>query len=451
MSRLFITEKNFYRNMLVLSLPIVLQNLISNGLAIADNIMVGSLGEVAISSVTQANQITFVLNLFLFGLGSGSSVLIAQYWGKRDTVNIGHVMGISLLISGAFSLVFAFGALVFPESLMSIYTNEPALIEQGARYLRLVGISYLPAALSSCLMINMRSIEKPAVAMCVTFGSFCINVFLNWCLIFGKLGFPALGVRGAAIATTVARFFEMGAIFLYVFRIDKVLKVRLQNLFPVPKDLFRDFRHYCTPVIFNESLWGIGFSVASMIFGRLGISSVTAYSLARVLENLMLVFGASTGAACGVLVGKALGVGDTERAKATARTMLVMNSGIGLFFGLITLSIRPLFLSFYNLEPATYEIANKLIFTMACYMFVKAFTYCMIIGTLRAGGDTRFAMVIDIVFLWCVSIPLVAFAAFVLHWPVYFVYPLLMVDEVLKSIIALRRFHSDKWMRNVTR
>lgn len=450
MKHILIQDKSFYLTLRRLALPIILQNIVANGLSMMDNIMVGALGEVAISSVTQANQIFFVFSLIIVGLSGGTSVMVSQYWGRRDTKQIGRILGLALMLSVSVGVIFLLGGSIFPESLLAIYTNVPELISGGAGYLRIIAFTFIPYAISFTLLVNLRSVEKPMVALFINIISFFLNTFLNWCLIYGRLGFPQMGVEGAAIATLVSRIVEVIATLCYVFIIDKTLQMKLKNIFRIPAALFRDYCKYAIPVMINETIWGLGYSTFAMILGRMGIESVTAYSVARTMENLMLVFGMGVGSACAVMIGNTLGRGEFAYAKETSRTLQVIASAAGALCGVITILLRPFYFSFYEMSQETRETANLLLIAMAFYLIIKAFNYTMIIGTLRAGGDSRYAMVIDVVFLWTISIPLAAVAGLLLDLPVYLVYCALMVDELIKAGFCVHRFRSGKWMKNIT-
>ena len=276
-------REHFLRQLMLLAIPIMFQNLISVSLNMVDILMIGQLGEVNVSAAAMANQPFFIFTLFVFGLSSGSCVLTSQYWGRKDIHSINKIITISLCFSLGLSLLFSLLVCLFPSQVLRIYTNEADVIAQGAKYLRIVGLSYLFNAFSTTVLSILRSVEKLKIQLYVTGSSVAVNAVLNYIFIFGKLGAPAMGIEGAALATLIARIYEFAFTAFYLFRVDSLLRYRIQKYDRMDRQIFRDFIRYCLPVIFNELVWGIGISFHSAMIGRLGTGSITAYSITSTL------------------------------------------------------------------------------------------------------------------------------------------------------------------------
>lgn len=446
-----VREKQFYTSLVAISVPIALQNLISFGLSMMDTIMLGIFGETQISASSIANQPYFIFTLFLFGLSSGACVLTAQYWGKKDMAAIGKILAISLKASIIFSAVFGIIVIAIPELVMSVYTPDKAVIEYGAKYLRIVGASYIFSAISTTYLYLQRSVESVKIPLLINFCSFLVNVFLNWILIFGKFGFPRLEIVGSAFATFAARGVELILAMIYGFCIDKKLTLNLKAFFQNDKLLLRDFIHYSSPVVINETLWGAGMSAQSIVIGHISSEAVAANSIAGVVQRLSMVLIMGFSNYTAVAVGKQIGAGDNKRAKEYADTMLKLSILVGLCACGMILILRKPFLSLYTVNETTFTYAYQIMTVYSVTTILNCMNNINIVGILRGGGDTKFAMYIDITFLWVLSLPAGAIAGLVLHLPLPAVIVCLMLDEAAKVIFGIVRFSSGKWLNNVTR
>lgn len=413
--------------------------------------MLGGLGEVAISAAALANQPFFIFMLFTFGVAGGIGVLICQYWGKKDIDTINSVVGIALTLSLAISFLFTAAAAIFPEQILTIFTKDPDVIRHGAEYLRIVGFSYPVYSITTTFSNALRNVEKVKIPVTINACALVVNTFFNWCLIGGELGFPRLEVAGAAWATLISRVLECIAVLLYVFLGEKAVRFKIRKMFRFNRLLFADFLRYSLPVVFNESLWGIGTSVHAGIMGHIGAEATAAFNVADIVQRLALASCFGLSAAALTFVGKELGQGNLERAKKTASTILIFALLFGLAGSGLILFLRPYVLMIFNLAPSTIEISYQIMFVMALLLAIKSFNSPIIVGILRAGGDTRFSLLIDVGFLWGVTIPLGAVVGLVLHAPVPVVYFCLMSDEFIKFGLGLWRFKSGRWIRNITR
>ena len=451
MFHFLIKEKQFYRTLIAFTIPVVLQNLLGTALNMMDTVMLGGLGEVAISAASLANQPFFIFMLFTFGIAGGIGVLVCQYWGRRDLATINSIVGIAMVIAIGVSAVFAAVGILFPTEILIIFTKDPDVIREGAEYLRIVAASYPIFAVTTTFSNALRNMEKVKIPVTINATALAVNTFLNWCLINGELGCPTLGVAGAAWATLISRIIECLAIVFYVLVAERDVKLRLKKMFRFNAVLLRDFLRYSLPVIFNESLWGLGTSVHASIMGHIGADATAAYNVADIVQRLALAACFGLSAAALTFVGKELGQGNLERSKKTASTILFFSTVLGLLGGGLILVVRPFVLSLFNLAPATIEISYQIMMVMAVLLAIKSFNSPIIVGFLRAGGDTRFALFIDVAFLWAVTIPLGAVVGLLLHAPIWVVYACLMSDELIKFGLGIWRFKSGRWVRNLTR
>ncbi len=445
-----IEKKLFLRQVLTLAVPIALQNLINVGVQSADVIMLGSVGEVVLSGASLAGQMQFILMLILFGLASGASVLTAQYWGRGDTRIIEKVLGMSMTLSLALSVLFFVVGMLFPTEILRLFTPDEAVVAEGATYLRIISVSYLFIGFTSTYLNLMRSIERAMVATVVYFISFCTNIVLNSIFIFGLLGLEPMGIAGAALGSTLARLLELIIVAIYASK-NTAARLRLTHMFHWSKTLLKDFMRYSLPTTINELCWGVGISISAGIVGHLGAAAVAANSVTGVTRQLAMVvcFGLATTAA--IIMGKAIGAGEEQRALAYSRYFVRITMTFSLCGSLIILLIRPIILQVMNLSPEAHDYLSFLLYFLCFFVVAQAFNALMVVGICRSGGDTRFGLILDLGTLWGFSLLTGFIAAFVLDWPVKAVFVLLYFDEMLKIPFCIWRLRSRKWLCNVTR
>lgn len=450
-----IKDKNFYRNLIAISVPIALQNLISFAVNMMDTIMLGRADNtgVFLSASSLANQPFFILSVVCFGFSSAACMLSAQYWGKRDIASMRSIFSITLKAAAAVSAIIGLVILIFPETVMRLYSNNDEIIAAGISYLRIIGFTYILFGLSNTMICCIRSIELVKISVVVNISSFFVNVFLNWVLIFGNLGAPALGIRGAAIATLSARTIEFIIVFIYIFVIDKKLSFRPKDLLLYNKVFAIDLLKYGLPVLLNESMWSIGVSVQAAILGHITYSSgdpVAANSIASMIQQLstVIIFGAAN--AAGILVGKSIGAGNLKRAQDEANTLKVISCIMGLFACGLILILKNFVINFYTVPPETKELANQLVITIAIITIFVSVSSVSIVGILRGGGDTKFCLILEITALWCIATPL-ALAGSLLTLPVPAVLALMKIDEPIKSVVSIIRINKNKWIKSLAR
>lgn len=446
-----INWKNFYKQVCLLIIPMALQNLINVGVQAADVFMLGRVGEKVLSGASLAGQIQFIMTLILFGTTSGATVLTAQYWGKKDTRTIEKILGMGMLIGIGGALAFALAAELIPETLLRIYTNDPEVIAEGAKYLRIVALSYVIMAATQVYLYIMRSIERVVIATVVYGASLIVNIIVNAVLIFGLMGFPKMGIEGAAIGTLISRILGLMIVIWYAKFRNKVVRFHLSDMWNIDKVLLKDFLFYATPVILNELVWGMGSSANTAVIGHLGSAAVAANSVVQVVRELstVVVFGVSNATA--IYLGKTIGERQYELAKAYGRRFAVLSVITGFIATGIILVSAPAVSRFMTLSPEAKSYLMFMFFVMSYFALCQAINTTLVVGVFRSGGDTRFGLRLDATTMWCCSILLGAIAAFVFRASVPVVYVLLMSDEVIKVPITVKRFLGYKWIKNVTR
>ena len=441
---------SFYRQIFRLTLPIVLQNLLSAAVHSADVLMLNAVGQSAIASVSLASQYSSVLFMVYYGLGTGVTMLCAQYYGKGDMRAIEVVEGIALRFSLAISVGFVLFALLAPQTMMQLFTNDAELIAIGAQYLRIVSISYLCCGIAEVYLSVLRSVERVVVSTALNTMAFLLNVALNAVFIFGLFGAPKLGAVGVALATSLSRMIELAACFAVSAKSPDV-KLRLSRLFMRGGVLFQDFVRLALPALGNDIVWSVAFSMYSVIIGHLGSDAVAANSFVVVVRNLgtVLCFGIASGG--GILLGKIIGENRLEDAWAGAKKLVKLTVASGVFGGLVVLAVMPFALRYASLTETAMHYMKYMLLINTYYIMGMAVNTLLIAGVFRAGGDSRFGFICDSITMWCYAVPLGFFAAFVLKLPVMWVYFLLCTDEFVKWPVVIRHYRSGKWLHNITR
>ena len=448
----FWKDRKFLGAMMAITLPIALQNLITSSLNMIDTLMISSLGEASIAAVGLANQVFFFYAVINFGIHSGSSIFISQYWGKRDSKNIKRVLGISLFLTTIVGVLFTIGGLIFPETLMYVFTNEVEVVKLGVDYLRVVSLSYLITAISLAYSIALRSTGRPKVPMKIAAISFVTNTVFNYILIFGKLGFPALGVKGAALGTLLSRIIEIVFLFYVVYKDVGPLTASLKELMDWESSFVRRFIRTISPVMITETFWSLGQIMYTIAYARIGKEATAAVQLTTTIQNIFFVFVKGLANACAVMIGNKIGRGeDEEEIYDYALKFLSVSIVTGVFLGGIIALTPDLTLKlFSNLDPEVYRNAKNLLVIMGLLFFVRSYTSTAIVGVLRGGGDTKYSMALEVGSVWIIGVPLAFIGALVLKLPVYLVFLLVSIEEVVKFLVSIPRIVSKKWIKRVT-
>lgn len=449
--KLFVKDKEFYKTLLVIAVPIALQNLVTVMVSMMDTLMIGQLGEVQLSATSIANQLWFMLMICCFGIAGGANVLLAQYWGKGDLPVMRRIQAITFKVTFAVSLLFVLISQLFPRQFMGIFTPDPETIALGASYLRIVGWSYPLYALANAAIMMLRSVGTVNISVVVYLVSLIVNTSVNYVLIFGHFGAPRMEIRGAAVGTALSRCFEFGITIIFLLSKEKKIRFSLKDLLPNNRDLYRKYIAQSVPVIGNEAMWGIGASMVAVVIGRMGTNFVAANSIYTVLNQLVTVLIFGVGNAALTIVGNTIGTGNYELAKQRAFTLYILGAGIGILAGGLTLGLGPVLIRFYqNLTPETVEILEKIILVGAVIVFFQALAVVGMVGVLRAGGDSRFVFICEASFLWGFAVPLGFLTGLVLGWPAPAVFFILKSDEVLKTMVSTVRILRFRWLRDIT-
>ena len=452
MKKRLTVDSGFHKQMYKLLIPLVIQNLLNAAVSSSDVVMLNYVGQSSISAVSLAANYANVLNMVFYGLGTGATLLCAQYYGKRDFKAIQVVEGIALRYSLILTAAFSLLAFTVPRGLMRLFTEDAELIAIGGEYLRIMGITYLCWGILEIYLAVLRSIGRVTVCMVLNVMAFGLNILLNAVFIFGLFGAPKLGARGVAIATASSRVVELIGCFV-VSAFSKDVKLDPRYMFRRNKLLTGDFIRLAMPALGNDLSWGLAFSMYSVILGHLGNDAVAANSMVVVVRNLSSTFCFAVASAGGILLGNVMGEGKLDKAREYASQVMKMTVISGLAGAVILIACMPLVLRFASasLSETAMGYLKVMLWINTYYIMGGAVNTSLIAGVFRAGGDTRFGLICDTIDMWCYAVPLGFFAAFVLKLPVLWVYFLLCTDEFVKWPWVIAHYRSGKWARNITR
>lgn len=450
-----IRDKSFYKMFFALALSLALQNLLVYSVNMMDTVMLGRYSQNAMSGVSLCNQVQFLLQMLVVGAGEGAVVLGAQYWGKNKLEPIPHIIGAALRFGGAMAVAMFLVVLFAPEQLLGLLSNEPLVIAEGVAYFRIICYSYIVFTVTNILVASLRSIGIVNIGYIISFSTLCINVCLNYLLIYGNFGFPELGVKGAAVATAIAAFVSMAINVGYTYLNRHCGALKLHDFIKLPSVAFiRDYFKKVIPVVVNEGLWSLGITTYAIFHGMYSDAAISAIAVYNNLDQLMTVMVFGVVNATSIMIGNAIGEDDREKARLTAFRMLFAIEVLSLFTGTMLITLRNPLLSVYGsisaLSAEALEKASVITLIAGCFMPIRFFNSLNIVGVLRAGGDTIFSMVLDAGSVWVFGVPCVAIAATVLHLPIEGVYAASLVEEFFKMAFGLPRFLSGKWIHNLT-
>jgi len=444
-------DKEFVKKFLAIALPIAATSLINFGVKAVDTLMLGIVGEVQLSASALANQLSLMFLIFSSGVGAGCGVLASQYWGAGDKQRVREIFAFMYRLMMSVNILFGAIAFFAPHIVLGIMTTDPEVIVYGTMYLRIMSAAYLVSGLTTASVVLLRSVGVVKMPMVVYSVSLVISASLGFVLIFGHLGLPALGIRGAAIATATARFVEVIIISVYIFRVDKTLEFRVRDLFGRVGKVARGFAQFGMPVVLNEALWAVAFFVLHVIIGRMGREFVAANAIGGLIMQFNGMFVFSVASAMAVIIGNTIGEGRYERAQKIANGMLIISFLIGLVCAAIVQIIRVPFVNFYNLSDVAHMYAMQITNIISVNVIFVSVALISLMGTLRGGGDGKFVMIVDVIFMILIAIPLGAYTGLVLGWPVWIVFIILRSEDFFKTIIILWRVPRGKWIRDVMR
>ncbi len=445
----FFRDKDFFRTMLVIALPIAFQQLVSAGLNMIDVLMVTQLGETSVAALGLANQIFFLLILFLFGITSGMAIFTAQFWGKGDVEQIHHVLGICLTIAISVGALFSCAAVFMPERLMGFYTEDSEVIRLGSDYLRIVGLSYVFTAITVSYASVLRSITQVTLVVIVAVLALALKTVLAYLFIFGIAGLPALGVRGAALGTCVGWVFQTILLLTFVYVLKTPLAAHPLSLFRFDRPFLFKVLRTSMPAAFNEVLWSVGITSYNAVYARIGTDAIAAVNINATIEELVFVLFIGLGNACAVMVGNKIGAGGKNVAFEYGRRFTILGVSAAILGGATVIAMRGAVIGSIPMLPSTADNLRGLMLVYGLSIWLKVFNFMLFIGALRAGGDTRYAMFTELFSIWFIGVPSALIGGFVLHLPVYWVYAMVLLEEAVKAIIVLRRFLSRKWIHDL--
>lgn len=451
----FFGGKNFWKRALVLAIPIALQNMLTSSFTLVDTLMVGQLGDIALSSVGMAGQWSWLLNMVVFGISSGSAVFVSQYWGAQDVKNIHKITGMAVLASCIFAMCFLLTGAFFPELVIKIFNRTPEVVSMGSAYLKLAVFSYPGVVLGAVLGAILRSCEDVKIPVYSAAFTTLANAFLDYALIFGKFGFPEMGVEGAALATCISAWLGPITIIIACVLKKNILFTPIKNLFGFDKQMIKSFAKTATPVVCNETFWGLGTVVYNVIFANMGYENFAAVTIIKTVENLSYVFFIGLCNACCVMVGTSVGGGHIKRALKDAKRFSILIPLSGVIIGTVILLSRNQLVGLFNLSGELTEntvFITKIIFIIyALHLPVRTLPYTLIVGVFRSGGDTVNGAKIDLFSLWGISIPLTTVLAFVIKVPFVVAFAAMyLFEDYLKCVLCIKHFLSNKWLIPVT-
>lgn len=451
MKKYIVKDRSFYKTFFSLTLIISLQQLIAFAVNLADNLMLGRFSEMAMSGASLVNQVQFLLQSLVFGITTGAVVLASQYWGKRELDPIKRIIGVATKLSVVVGLIFFVLGRFFPEQTLRLLTNDAAVIAEGARYMRIMSYTYIIYAVSNTLVMSLRSVEIATIGTIMSLMTLVINTSLNYVLIFGNFGAPAMGIEGAAIATTVSRIAELIAIFIFTLAIDKKLKLNLRDLFGPDFSYFKDYIKVAAPAIAANGFWGVAMAAQTAILGHLNATTIAANSIAGVVFSVASVVAMSSASSSSVVMGKTVGEGKMDCIKPYTITLQLLFIIIGIITGIVLFILRDLIITFYTVTPETKELARDFLTILSVSVVFSAYEYPAAGGIVAGGGDTKYSFYVDTIAMLLFTLPVSALSAFAFDWPPVVTFILLKSDQLLKCIPNGIKTNRYKWVKQLTR
>ena len=442
-------DREYFNQLLELGVPISLQSLVMSSLNMVGLLMIGQKGDVAVAAVGLANQLFFLFTLTIFGITSGTAMFTAQLWGKRDIKNIRNVLGLSLVMSFVISIVFTILAEYFPKNILAIYSDDWLVIELGSVYLRIYGWSFLFYAITAGFCAVHRSIGNVRLPLIFNVFALSLNTLLSFILIFGKLGIPALGVQGAALAALISRIRECIGLLAATYLIKSPIAAGLKELTSIDLHFASKVLKPVIPVALNEFLWSMGITAYNVVYARIGTESIASINIINAMDVLAYVFFTGISNATAIMVGNAIGAGQEKKAYTYAGRSLGLSAISGIFVGGIVLFGSDKILELYKVTPIVIENSHRILHILGLMLWLRAMNSALVVGILRGGGDTKFCLFLDGIIIWIVGVPMAFTGAFILHLPVYWVYLMVMSEEICKWVFGMQRYFSRKWIHNL--
>lgn len=448
---LFTRDKSFYRTFFPLLAVVSLQQLAALAVNMADNIMLGSYSELALSGATLVNQIQFILQQIAVGIGMGIVVLASRYWGQKRTEPIKKIISLGVKIGLVVGVVFFLAAQLWPHAILSLFIEEEAVIAEGMRYLKVVSWTYIVFSVSNSLMYALQSVETAMIGTVMSVSTIIINVCLNYCLIFGNLGAPELGVVGAAVATLVSRAVELIIILVYVLVIDKKLKMKLRELLRLDLTYLRSYCRVAAPITISGALWGVAQGAQTAILGHIGATVIAANSIAVIISQIFAVVGMSCASVGSVVTGKTIGAGRVDKVRGYAKTMQTLFLLLGLVSGALLFLCKDVIVSQYAVSEETRHLALQFITVLSITTVGTCYEFPVESGIIAGGGMTSYTAWVDNIFMWLFTIPAAFLSAFVFEFSPVVTFWFLKADQLLKCIPNFIVCNRYRWVKTLTR
>lgn len=445
-------KSSFIINMSRLALPIALQQLLVSCAQLVDTAMVTGLGNITVSAIGVSSRWIFLMNLFYFGISSGSAALISQYWGAKEKSNIRKTCGAAMVFSLGVAVVFCLAMALIPEQLARVFSNEEPVIKEAAKYLRIVAFMGIFGAFNQIACTVLRATEKVRPPLFSSIAAVAINTALNYVLINGKFGFPMLGIRGAALASLISAAVQAVILALVMRSSKEVFSAPIKEFLSLSRTFVKKFCTVCLPVVLNEGMWAIGTNIYAMVFARQGYENYAGYTIFSSVEQIAFVFFVGVCHACSIMTGKTIGEGRENEAYKLAKKFVIMTPLVGVFTGTILAVFREPLLSLLNIETqGAFDLASKLILIYCLWLPIRNIPYTLIVGTFRAGGDTKIGILYDCISMYVIAVPLVIYLGMVAKVEFYWLLVAMYLGEdLLKTILSILRFRSKKWIKNLT-
>jgi putative MATE family efflux protein len=442
-------DSEFFSTLARIGLPLIIQQLVAASFYFMDVFMVGQLGDTSIAALGLAHQLHFLLNLVVYGIGSGSAVLSAQYWGNKDPQGVRKVLGLCLILAVSSGIIFSLIAILLPKQILSFYTNDTTVINLGSEYLHIMGLSYLGIALIAGYSSILKSTEKTKLPMIASALGLALNASLNYALIFGNWGFPVLGLQGAAIAAVCSKFFEFAILVSLVYATRAPAAARINELFGFNREFFKRYLKITLPVVFGDLGWALGITTYNMAYARIGTEAIASINIIGTIEELAFVFFMAISVAGATMVGNRIGAGEEHKAYGYAKRLIILGILGALLVGLVIFINVDRILSLYQINSITSNNTRMILMILSLTFWIKVTNMVIFLTVLRGGGDIQFGFILDVSLIWCVGVPLALVGVFVLHLPVYWVYLLVQAEELGKFFFDIKRFLSKKWINNL--
>lgn len=443
------SNRAFYGAMFAIAVPIMIQGLMNSLVNMADTVMISRLGTTELAAAGLGNQVFFLLNMFLFGITSGASVFSAQFWGRGDIAGVRKTTGMALALVLPLSAVFTVAGVVFPSRVLGLYTQDAEVITEGARYLSLMALSFIPFGISFTFIIILRTIRKVRLAMTATLVSLSLNVLLNYLLIFGAGPIPRLGIAGAGLATVLSRLVELAIVLVITYAKGYAPAGTVREFSAVDRLFIKGFLRIAMPVFANEVLWSVGITMQSVIFARSGTENIAAFNITVTVSQLVWVVFIGLGNSAAVLIGNNIGAGDEAAARKAAQKTTFFNPLAAAAVGLLLIPLSALIPVLFNASPGVLGSARIMLMIMALLYPFRSFNMTMVVGVCRAGGDTIFCAFYDVLFLWALALPLAAFLVYLSNPPAWLIFVTMASEEPAKAVLGWWRLRSGRWLRRV--